>query len=541
MAEENEKNTGKYISIEHIFANKVNLGEDGNTEPNENTQFTAEEFNGIVRALKELYEATSTKLFKEMWIVPKSSTPGSTSKNVTVKKGDNVSITFSYLYRERTGFGDWNEKISDSCHFTVKAKKFGSSDEPSVEYDSRIAGDNGEERPLNAGVEFSLDLNDYFRGVSGGKYEFEVKAESLYKTNDEGNPLTFTFYYYITFTDMSLSFKTEDWWKTAFSQNDNDGYINLQFSAPGSGEREIVLNYSGSGISPSSYPEQIIDAPAGTIDVNHQIKHPGKNVVMTVTAYIRSKENIDVRTDSISGQFICIKSAPGTIRLMAINNLLKQVDTGSSVKLFDYAIYDSLATDGQTNVSFKTVIDKDGDKINDVDTNSGKKSMSTVYSFNYDLGSIEANNDYKLLISATCSGSRVLSETTVSVSNKTTFSPVLGASWYMNPVGRNNLEDRREEIKNSMNGTYHTATWTNFSWSENDGWCTKTETDRFGGSVTSSFLRVPSGSKVNINYTPLKMANSTDVRTIEFDYIVRNVSDYNLPVIDITSDRKSVV
>ena len=170
MAENNEdKNTGKYIDILNICANKENLDGSQNTNTAEmKTQFTAEEFNGIVRALQELYAATSTKEFREIWLVNRGDSAGSTSKSLTVKKGDTVTLDFSYIYRERIGFGNWTMP-GDSCHFTIKYKKSGTAADAQVIYDSKTAGENGTEKPLVSGVDFSLDITNY---LSGGKFEF---------------------------------------------------------------------------------------------------------------------------------------------------------------------------------------------------------------------------------------------------------------------------------------------------------------------------------------------------------------------------------
>ena len=257
MAENNEdKNTGKYIDILNICANKENLDGSQNTNTAEmKTQFTAEEFNGIVRALQELYAATSTKEFREIWLVNRGDSAGSTSKSLTVKKGDTVTLDFSYIYRERIGFGNWTMP-GDSCHFTIKYKKSGTAADAQVIYDSKTAGENGTEKPLVSGVDFSLDITNY---LSGGKFEFIVDMESTSKTTveDETVKLKRTFYYYVTFTDMSLEFQNDDiWWTKAYEYKTEQGANNiipLQFRVGGSGSRRVVISVSGSGITSATY------------------------------------------------------------------------------------------------------------------------------------------------------------------------------------------------------------------------------------------------------------------------------------------------
>lgn len=541
MAENNEdKNTGKYIDILNICANKENLDGSQNTNTAEmKTQFTAEEFNGIVRALQELYAATSTKEFREIWLVNRGDSAGSTSKSLTVKKGDTVTLDFSYIYRERIGFGNWTMP-GDSCHFTIKYKKSGTAADAQVIYDSKTAGENGTEKPLVSGVDFSLDITNY---LSGGKFEFIVDMESTSKTTveDETVKLKRTFYYYVTFTDMSLEFQNDDiWWTKAYEYKTEQGANNiipLQFRVGGSGSRRVVISVSGSGITSATYSAKAGD---GMADLSYDVPFPNRDTIMNISAYVCNDEDDTVKTDPIVRQCMIVKANPAsrTVKLMAINNLQTLVKGGESRQLFSYAVYDSTSTNGYTDVLFKVVVDKDGEQTTD-NLQRDNTAFPLKHTLEYDLSNIEANAEtYYLKVSATdLKGTKkFLNETTITVDNKTSFSATTGAVWFMNPVGRTNTEARHEDIKNSIDNTYYSAVWNNFSWSLNDAWCTAEETDLYGGKAKTSFLRIPSGSSVNIAYTPLK-TGATGVRTIEFDYLVRNISDYTLPVIDITSPR----
>ena len=532
-----DENGNNYIDILNLMPNKENLDGSVNTDTTEmKTQFTAEEFNGIVRALKELYQATSTKFFQEVWVVNRGDDAGATSKNLTVKKGDQVSLEFSYVYRERIGFGAWSTP-ADNCHFTIKYKKVGSSHDATEIYNSKNAGDGGTEKPLASGVDFALDITNY---LSGGKFEFVVEATSVNKTAEDGSPLTRVFYYYVTFTDMSLDFSNETWWQSAYIYDTTAGVENvipLQFKVGGTGNRKVYISVSGSGITSATYD---VSAGVGMADLSYSVPFPNRDTIMKISAYVCNADDETVKTDPIERQCMCVKANPAsrTVKLMAINNLQTLVKGGEISKLFDYAVYDSTSTNGLTDVLFKVIVDKDGEQITE-NIDKSNTSFPASIDFTYDLSSIEANAEtYYLKISATdAKGTKkFLNDTTITVDNKTSFSAVTGAVWFMNPVGRSNSEARHEEIKNSVDNTYYSAVWNNFSWSLNDAWCSAVETDTYGGTATTSFMRVPSGSSVNIAYNPLKMG-STGVRTIEFDYIVKNISDYELPVIDITAPR----
>ena len=543
MAENNEdKNTGKYIDILNICANKEN--ESGPVEdPSGLTkQFTAEEFNGIVRALQELYESLNTKLFQESWIVFEGVSIGQNSKTFTTKLGEKkLEIKFQYLYRERNGFkGAWNS-VPDSCHFTVKFKKLGSNLPEEIIYNSKDV--NGEEIPLENKTDFSLDITDKI--TSGGKYEFVIEATSNSKVSETGEVLKANFYYTIVVTNMSLSFKEEEgseWWGNPFPYKEG-GFITVPFEVSGTGNRKVLVTINGAGYKPTTddgYYTKVVTS-GGTSQLNFDIplQSRSQNGILKITAFMQSMDDLSVKTEEISREVIVLKSEKVTtdVKLMAINDFKSTVKGGINEVLFKYAVYDSLAVDN-TSVVFTTKIDDAGE----ISTNTGDiitVPMGQVRKFEYDLGTISSlNESYLLKISAknpTGSKSFIKEEKVITVDNSSSYSPVTNAIWYMNPTGRNNQETRREEIKNVVNNSYFTAKWNNVSWSENDGWYSTTELDSKGNTYSLSCLRLLSGSSVEINYQPLLIGNSNS-RTIEFDYKISNISNSSIPAILISKE-----
>ena len=545
MAENNEdKNTGKYIDILNICANKEN--ESGPVEdPSGLTkQFTAEEFNGIVRALQELYESLNTKLFQESWIVFEGVSIGQNSKTFTTKLGEKkLEIKFQYLYRERRGFKETWDSFSDSCHFTIKFKKLGSNLPEEIIYNSKDV--NGEEIPLETKTDFSLDITDKI--TSGGKYEFVVEATSNSKvSNETGEVLRANFYYTIVVTNMSLSFKEEEgseWWGNPFPYKEG-GSITVPFEVSGTGNRKVLVTINGAGYrqptTDDGYYTKVVTS-GGTSQLNFDIplQSRSQNGILKITAFMQSMDDLSVKTEEITREVIVLKSEKLTtdVKLMAINDFKSTVKGGINEVLFKYAVYDSLAVDN-TSVVFTTKIDDAGE----ISTNTGDVitvPMGQVRKFEYDLGTISSlNESYLLKISAkNPSGSKsfIKEEKVVTVDNSSSYSPVTNAIWYMNPTGRNNQETRREEIKNVVNNSYFTAKWNNVSWSENDGWYSTTELDSKGNTYSLSCLRLLSGSSVEINYQPLLIGNSSS-RTIEFDYKMSNISNSSIPAIVISKE-----
>lgn len=535
MAENNEdKNTGKYIDILNICANKEN--ESGPVEdPSGLTkQFTAEEFNGIVRALQELYAATSDK---EFWVNEfVDLTTGDTSvRNVTIKKGNPVKLDFTYYSKYRKGFDAYTIRTSDIADFTISFKKSGSSEQAVVIYDSKTAGEGGASSPIMSNTSFEFDVTNYL-SQEGGKYEFTISGKNV--TEDYGGGeenRSFVLYYHITVTDMSLEFANETWWLTPYIYGDNGATsLTVSFKTEGSGNRRVVLTASGSGITTKEYTQNV---DSGSTSLEFTVDFPNRDTIMNLKAYMQNTDNESVKTDPIERNCIIVKTNPAAriVKLMAINNFQSTVKSGLSHKLFDYAVYDSTSTNNFTNLVFTTKVDKDGEVI--PSTDGLLVELGKLHPFEYDFSSIDAQaTTYYLHISAkdTTGSKTFMSEKTITVDNNANYSAVANAAWFLNPSGRSNSEINFEQIKNSMNNTYTSAVWNNITWSSNDGWVTEEQLID-GKTRTVSSLRIPSGSSVNINYQPLNMGG-TGTKTIEFDYKTSNVSDFTLPVIYITRD-----
>ena len=529
-----DENGNNYIDILSILPNKENL--DGSVNEDTSgmkTQFTAEEFNGIVRALQELYQATSDKEFWVNEFVDLITNDAST-KNATVKKGDSFKLGFTYYSKYRKGFGAYTIRTNDIADFTISFKKSGSSEQAVVIYDSKTAGEGGASSPIMSNTSFEFDVTNYLS--QGGKYEFTITGKNV--TEDYGGGeenRSFVFYYYVTVTDMSLEFANETWWLTPYIYGENGATsLTVSFKTAGSGNRRVVLTASGSGITTKEYTQNV---DSGSTSLEFTVDFPNRDTIMNLKAYMQNTDDESVKTDPIERNCIIVKTNPAarTVKLMAINNFQSKVKSGLSHKLFDYAVYDSTSTNNFTNLVFTTKIDKDGEVI--PSTNSLSVELSKLHSFEYDFSSIDAQAvTYYLHVSAKdATGSKTfMSEKTITIDNNANYSAVANAAWFLNPSGRSNSETNFEQIKNSMNNTYTSAVWNNITWSSNDGWVTEEQLVD-GKTRTVSSLRIPSGSGVNINYQPLNMGG-TGTRTIEFDYKTSNVSDFTLPVIYITRD-----
>ena len=116
----------------------------------------------------------------------------------------------------------------------------------------------------------------------------------------------------------------------------------------------------------------------------------------------------------------------------------------------------------------------------------------------------------------------------VTVDNRTSATPVSGATFLLDPKVRNNTESNPARILNARSNNEEVASeWSGFGF-VNDGWIT----DEDGNKA----LRVPAGAKIKIGLNPfaqfMKEPNSS--MTFEVVFTVRNVTNETDPVIDIT-------
>lgn len=543
--------TGKYyLEIGDLLPNKENAG---NNPADEITpdKFTAEEFNGIVRALKNLYDSLDNNLYYFNEI---DDTKGYNSGDtVTVKSGNTTKLSFKFLSFSRQGVqGSAFPRSGDIADVTISISKQGVGGNTLIYNTKDSLGDgSNNHKPLKHDELFEIDVTKFL--TQGGKYAITIEGTNVtegYPESADGINVSpkFIFTYNFIVTDMSLSFNNETWWLTPYVYSEEgENVIKILFNVGGSGAREIVYTVTGAGYTDNSGKDRPTSVSAGTTSVECSIAIPKYDKVLTIEAWMRSIDDNSVQTDKISRSFMVVKQNPETrqVRLMAINNFQTKVKGGLTHKLFDYAIYNSKSTTGTVNLVFTTEIIKDGETT----TQTGDPISCTIGAMNkyeYDFSTISANStSYTFNISARELGtSSILAKRSITVDNLTSFSPVAGAAWYLNPVGRSNDDSRREEIKNSMTGSFVSAQWNNFAFPTADkngnvvdGWGS-TKMTEYGEEYSLAYLRVPSGSSVNIDYRPLDMAQGT--RTIELDYKIYNISDYNIPALKIASENDTV-
>lgn len=116
----------------------------------------------------------------------------------------------------------------------------------------------------------------------------------------------------------------------------------------------------------------------------------------------------------------------------------------------------------------------------------------------------------------------------VTVDNSSSFAPISGATFLLNPKVRNNSEDNPRVIYNAANkNAIVESEFVNFGFI-NDGWVTASDNQKV--------LRIMAGEKLRLRLNPLKQFAVTPASsmTMVIDYKISNVTDEDTPVINLS-------
>lgn len=234
-----------------------------------------------------------------------------------------------------------------------------------------------------------------------------------------------------------------------------------------------------------------------------------------------------LESEHLGYNIICVSEADkATAQLIAVSEVPKDVQNYNVNSLFKYAVYNGGATTANPVVNVSAIINNTPHKIvSDAMLVGVATGEANTYEISLEIDSTETNIQlYSSIEIGDCK-----QEMIYGIDNSLSFPAVAGAVFYMNPANRNNADNNKTDIVNessvaSAQDSY-TATWTDVSFVDGgDGWTT----DNDGRKC----LRLPAGSKVEIDYAPFSNAIT---RTIELSYRVENAADYSEDIITMAS------
>ena len=323
--------------------------------------------------------------------------------------------------------------------------------------------------------------------------------------------------YSVQLTALSLSANNFQWWQ-AFS-----GTVLVPLNIGGNISKTLHVDITGTDYNQSYTVELGTNIYTETY-YNYSLQHPGRTGVFNVSFYVSNADGM-IRTNAVSFNIMCIHSG-ATQKLIAINNRISKAVNWSENKVFDYALYDA----GKVSTSAKFTVTKSGTQIYESENNAITTTSKQTFTLPLEIETVD-NTDFDINVKVTDVVSE-MSSIIIPVDNSLGFSANAGAVFYLNPRTRTNSQANRQYIVNEMGGALVSATWKNFNWGA-DGWMTDTE--------GSKVLRVMAGSSVDITYKPFAIESARTGKTIEIDYKVDNVTDFDKESLTIASTIASFV
>ena len=231
-----------------------------------------------------------------------------------------------------------------------------------------------------------------------------------------------------------------------------------------------------------------------------------------------------LESDHLSYNIICVAQADRfTAQLVAIGDIAKNVYNFADNKLFEYCVYNGGTATASPHIKVAYVVNTNPTTIINEDLVNVTTAAPLSYTASLEIEMEDESAALHLETLMTYGNEQMV---LAPVDNSKSYPATTGATFYLNPSSRNNAQENREKIVNTINGSQIDATFTRMAWTDGtDGWTTDDEGRKC--------LRLPAGCPMEMAYQPLA---SVSQKTIEFVYKVKNAADYDEPIISICSD-----
>lgn len=236
-----------------------------------------------------------------------------------------------------------------------------------------------------------------------------------------------------------------------------------------------------------------------------------------------------LKSDVLQYNIICVAAKDVlTEQLVAISNVPGTVKNYADNKLFDYVVYNAGKATASPDILVKATVNNNPTIVEEGTLANIKTGVINTYEQHIEIETHETN----LTMTADISIGDCEQRATYKIDNSASYPAVSGATFYMNAASRKNSQENREKIINTINNQEINAEWTKMAWEDGvDGWTTDEE-----GRLC---LAIPAHSKAVVDLSPLSSV-STKGKTIEFTFKVRNVADYNEPIISMFGNNRGI-
>ena len=417
------------------------------------------------------------------------------SKSIAAQKGQPCILDFTFVSQERYSYDNPFENTGERGLCEISIKNTNNENYTVVK-----------QLYINSNVSIKLDVAEF---LASGANSLMIKAVG--KLTGEVTP---AYAYTIQLTSLSISATNFKWWTTFYNE------IVIPFQIGGNINKTLYVEVtSADGFYNEAYSVNLGTSIYTETAYNYTIPHPNQAGVFHIKTYLTNSDGT-IRTQAVEFNIMCSMSLDISA-FIAINNVATEVTNWTENALFDYSLSDAGAA--TTAVTFK--IKKDGKQV--FQSVESSVSTNTKHTFIYPMEiETDTNENFEISVEVTNVNGALTEPLTFAVNNSLGFSATAGASFYMNPRTRSNAQANKEKIINEVDGSEVDAVWRKMNWN-NDGWTV----DADGNKV----LLIMAGGLLDIAEQPFAVESARKGKTIEFDYKPDCVTDFNHPVLKIST------
>lgn len=308
----------------------------------------------------------------------------------------------------------------------------------------------------------------------------------------------------------NLTFSCDHYWWSPWIESNSYSLNNIYFS--GNIPKTLKVKIDDTVYSQTFSAGENYNTAPYTYDLNG--KFPGTTGVHTISAWMEGGDGVTTAVTTFD--IICVARGEETAQIAVINELPAAAKNYDTFK-FAYATYNI------TSLPVKIKANVEGEEQIILEQTIDGVATRTRYEFTTNL-SIPTEVTEGLSLDVTLGDQ----EKTLPVDNSASYAPVPGATLYINPAIRYNGTADQTELHNTAPGasvTTYAGEFEKFTFTSSDGWTVDPDGNKA--------LVVRAGSSIFVPALKPIAQSVTGSVTLEFLYQVRNVADYDTPVMTI--------
>jgi hypothetical protein len=367
-------------------------------------------------------------------------------------------------------------------------------------------------RSVRNGETFTIDVRKY---LSVGENRIVINAVGA--TSKATGQLNLT----ANLTSMYIKPANFTWYLPIIEGKE---YLFGGFEIGGNIIKTLHIKVTGNGYEKTYNIEIGTDQYINTAYYTNSIEFPNTGTgVYNVEAWL-SAQSVETQHLRYTMMFVSEQDVT-TAQMVVVSSVADKAVNYSDNTIFQYATYNQSATISSPHVLVKATVK--GNEVVVVDETMADVTTGSIHSYILPL-ELESDDESFPMVSEISFGNVVSMDYVVD--NSLSFPATSGAVFYMNPATRSNAQDNREKIINVVNGEEINATFTNVAFADGVDGHTVDDKGR-------KCLFLPARTKVVVDAALLSSLGNG--KAIEFNYKVKNVADYNEPIITVCDDPSS--